>query len=492
MNKEGAHTIHSTSNGKDKIWQVISPFGIFEIDYKTGKRRQCSPADSAEFGSLKGCFASRDGRIWIADQNQIGFINPGSTQFQSLRVPFGSYETNYDTHFDQLPNGNILVNTYYDIALIKPDRIRTSYGSLQPFLSQLKVNGAPVFSPAANGPALHFDHTQNSLEFQFGLLTASPENLLFEYSLAKTNHFFSFTLGTDADKPDSLYFSTRHGERQYLQNLAGNQTVSMFSLSPGRYQLVYRIRSKDGAWKGATQFLPFVIEPAFYQTVWFWALLVALLAGLLYWYFQAKWKARDQVFALEARALNLEKEKTIVQYEGLKQQLNPHFLFNSLSSLGSLIRIDPRLAGTYLEAMSKSYRYILKSQEQELVPLKDELQFIQTYIQLQKVRFEEALQVTFRIEDDCTHLKIVPVTLQNLMENAIKHNIVDQESPLQIEIYTENGYLCVRNQLQRKAFVETSNKRGLSQLVSLYHYLDSRPVRIEDTGGYFTVSVPLV
>jgi len=492
MNKEGALTIHSTSNGKDKIWQVVSPFGIFELDYKTGKRRQCSPADSTEFGYLKGCFASRDGRIWIADQNQIGFLNPGSTKYSSLRVPFGSYETNYDTHFDQLPNGDILVNTYYDIALIKPDRIRTGFGSLKPQLSQLKVNGEPVFIDPKNHQSLTFNHLQNSLEFQFGMLTATPENLLFEYSLAKSRSFFSFTFGEEEDHTNGSAFTTQNGNRQFYQNLAGNQTVSMFSLSPGQYQLIYRIRSKDSAWMSEQQVFSFVIEPAFYQTAWFWTSIVCLFALLIYVYYRSKWRARDAVFALEARAMNLEKEKTIVQYESLKQQLNPHFLFNSLSSLGSLIRIDPKMAVTFLEAMSKSYRYILRSQEQELVPLRDELQFIQTFIQLQKVRFENALQFDIDVAEEEKHLKIVPVTLQNLVENAIKHNVMDDESPLCIRIFVDNGFLVVENNLQKKAIVEGSNKKGLNDLRSFYSYLDSRPIKIEETASHFRISIPLV
>lgn len=150
------------------------------------------------------------------------------------------------------------------------------------------------------------------------------------------------------------------------------------------------------------------------------------------------------------------------------------------------------MASSYLESMSKSYRYILKSQEQELVPLADELQFIQTYIHLQKVRFEEALKVETDIAEDFNHFKIVPVTLQNLIENAIKHNIVDIDSPLIVRIFEENGYLVVENNLQRKSFVETSNKRGLNDLISLYKYLDNRPVKVDETENHFRIWVPLV
>ena len=123
---------------------------------------------------------------------------------------------------------------------------------------------------------------------------------------------------------------------------------------------------------------------------------------------------------LSSKAQMLEKEKALVMYENLKQHLNPHFLFNSLTSLGSLIRINQGMAGDFLDKMSKVYRYILKNRDNEVVPLGEELKFVQLYIDLQKTRFEEGLQVTVVVDEEYHHRKIAPVTLQNLLENAIK------------------------------------------------------------------------
>lgn len=460
--KTEAYTLYSSPDRAGNIWQVMYPLGLFRLNPQNGKLRQCLPADSSEFRFFKAVHAARDGKVWLADQNVVGYVDPASGRYNTFSVQLGSNENNYDTHFEELPDGDLLLSTYYELAHIKPGLVESSFGALSPFVSEIQVNGMPF--PFLKNQLLELEHHQNILSLRLGFLSERAHNLEFEYRFRNETTF----------------------------HLIQDNLISFFSLAPGQYEIHFRARTKDGHWKSPDQIFRIRIRPAFYQTWWFWTVVILVLSSLVYFFFRTKWDARDRLFALEARALNLEKEKTIVQYEGLKQQLNPHFLFNSLSSLGSLIRIDPKMAAHYLEAMSKSYRYILKSQEQELVPLRDELQFIQTYIQLQKVRFEDALQVEFRIEEECSHLKIVPVTLQNLMENAIKHNIVDQDSPLRIEIFTENGFLCVRNQLQRKEFVETSNKRGLKQLVSLYQYLDSRPVRIEEDEGTFTVSVPLI
>lgn len=124
--------------------------------------------------------------------------------------------------------------------------------------------------------------------------------------------------------------------------------------------------------------------------------------------------------------------------------------------------------------------------------MKDELKFIQTFVNLQKTRFREGLEIRINIPEEYDYRKIVPVTLQNLIENAIKHNIVDEETPLVIEMLVADEWLVVRNNLQKKSFVDTSNKQGLTSLVSLYKYLSDRQVTIEEDERFFTVKIPLL
>ena len=196
---------------------------------------------------------------------------------------------------------------------------------------------------------------------------------------------------------------------------------------------------------------------------------------------------------LERKAQLLEKEKAVVMYESLKQQLNPHFLFNSLTSLSGLIEIDAKHAVKFLQQMSGIYRYILKNGNNETVLLKDEIDFVSLYVNLQKTRFNQGLIVNIDIPEDYYDAKIAPVTLQNLIENAIKHNIIDTTSPLVIDIFVkDDDYLYVRNNLQKKNVVETSNKRGLVQFITLYKYLTDQPVIIEETIQYFTIKIPLI
>jgi LytS/YehU family sensor histidine kinase len=198
------------------------------------------------------------------------------------------------------------------------------------------------------------------------------------------------------------------------------------------------------------------------------------------------------LYELNAKTQLLEKEKAMVMYEGLKQQLNPHFLFNSLSSLSGLIETDQQVAGNFLEQMSGIYRYILKNGDNETVSLKEETEFVQLYINLQQTRFKKGLIININVPDEFFHYKIAPVTLQNLIENAIKHNIIDAGSPLVIDIFIEEDYLVVRNNLQKKNMVETSNKKGLAQFINLYKYLSRKTVHVEESTKDFTVKIPLI
>jgi LytS/YehU family sensor histidine kinase len=256
---------------------------------------------------------------------------------------------------------------------------------------------------------------------------------------------------------------------------------------------LYKASAGNTQWDTLTaKQITVVVKTVFYKTIWFWVLIALFSATILFIIYQYRLRQQKEVFMLKEKAQLLEKEKALVMYENLKQQLNPHFLFNSLTSLSSLIRLDQEIAGNFLDKMSKVYRYILKNRDNETVPLGEELKFVQLYIDLQKTRFEKGLIVNVNIDGEYHHRKIAPVTLQNLVENAIKHNTADPEAPLIIDLFIQDDYLVVRNNLQRKNFVETSNKQGLANMESLYHYLSDRPMEIREDEKFFTIKIPLI
>lgn len=192
-------------------------------------------------------------------------------------------------------------------------------------------------------------------------------------------------------------------------------------------------------------------------------------------------------------AEQLKKENLQSQLEGLKGQVNPHFLFNSLNSLSSLISDDPEKAEKFLDEMSKVYRYLLRTNEDGLTTLQAEMDFINSYFHLLKTRYGDGLNMQTTIEARFLTYLVPPLTLQMLVENAVKHNMILKDKPLQIMILTTNsGKLIVSNNLQRKDRMVSSNKVGLSNIVKKYRLMKQEEISVRDDGKEFAVIVPLI
>lgn len=184
------------------------------------------------------------------------------------------------------------------------------------------------------------------------------------------------------------------------------------------------------------------------------------------------------------------KEKIITQFELLKQQISPHFLFNSLNTLISIIPDDPELAVKYTQHLAHVYRYVLQHKEQDWVTLETELKFVQSFYFLNKIRFGEHLTLNVSIDEQKLRNMIAPLSLQILIENALKHNVISSEKPLVIDIREEEGKLVVKNTLQRKNNSE-GTRIGLQNIINRYRHLSGKAVQIMDSGDFFTVALPL-
>jgi len=188
----------------------------------------------------------------------------------------------------------------------------------------------------------------------------------------------------------------------------------------------------------------------------------------------------------------LKRESISAEFETLRNQVNPHFLFNSLNTLTSLIEEDPKTATDFVQKLSGVYRYVLAQKDKETVSLGEELQFIMQYIYLNRIRFGENLRIHVHVEPQYHDRKIVTLALQMLLENAIKHNIISAQKPLSIYIGVYADKVFVRNNLQRKSVMNESNGIGLSNIVHRYSFFTKEEVEIEDDGKEFCVSIPLI
>lgn len=197
------------------------------------------------------------------------------------------------------------------------------------------------------------------------------------------------------------------------------------------------------------------------------------------------------------KVLKLEREKNKIlnlQHKVLKEQINPHFLFNSLNVLSSLIYDNQDKANQYTKELSKLYRYILSTNQQDLVSLNKELRFIKSYFYILQLRFVDAISLEVNIDDSLNNiedLEIVPLTLQLLVENAIKHNAFSKETPLKTTIEITNHFLIVSNNKNKKPLTEPSTGKGMEYIKMLYKKFD-KVVDITETINYYRIRIPLI
>lgn len=186
-----------------------------------------------------------------------------------------------------------------------------------------------------------------------------------------------------------------------------------------------------------------------------------------------------------------QKQSISAQYESLKNQVNPHFLFNSLNALTNLVYEDQDKAVKFIKQLSEVYRYVLDTREKEVVALEEEVKFAQSYIYLQEIRFGSNLKIDFQLNGVSGY--VAPLALQLLLENAIKHNIISRDEPLRIDVFAQNGFVHIKNNLQRKSVLEEGKSGiGLDNIRNRYKFLTDQQVIIEETADSFLVKLPII
>lgn len=180
------------------------------------------------------------------------------------------------------------------------------------------------------------------------------------------------------------------------------------------------------------------------------------------------------------------------KFESLKNQIDPHFLFNSLNVLSSLIEENTESAQRFTTSLSKVYRYVLEQKDKELVSVDEELAFAKTYMNLLKMRFENSLFYELPESVPNPDAKVVPLSLQLLLENTVKHNIASEQKPLHIRIFIENDMLVIQNDFQKKEVLQDRQGVGLQNIVSRYNVITRRKVLVEQSEKTFTVKIPIL
>jgi two-component system LytT family sensor kinase len=222
---------------------------------------------------------------------------------------------------------------------------------------------------------------------------------------------------------------------------------------------------------------------------------LTLVISISIFYLILNRKSHFRMRVMEIQAEQLRKENALAQFEALKNQVSPHFLFNSLSILSSLVHVDANLSEKFIDQLSKAYRYILEQKDNETVSLKTELDFLNAYTFLLKIRFENKFDVQISVTDqEAEKYQVAPLTLQLLIENCVKHNRMAVKEPLVITISIEDAYLIVTNPIRPRSETNriTSTAIGLTNIKNRYQLLSKKPVLIANDDKMFTVKIPLL
>lgn len=220
--------------------------------------------------------------------------------------------------------------------------------------------------------------------------------------------------------------------------------------------------------------------------------LINFVLGLTFFSIMEIWDMIEQNQALQVHLAKAEKDKLRSQVHALQQQVNPHFMFNSLNVLSELIYEDTRKADAFINEFSKVYRYVLDLNEETVVRVEQELAFLQSYLFLQQIRFGESLSIEKEIPERVLHQLIPPLSLQLLFENAIKHNRISKTEPLRIHLTEKEGYLEVRNNLQIRKDLTSSRSVGLQNLIDKYELLSEQIPNFLATEKEFIAKIPLI
>ncbi|HOY94150.1 MAG TPA: histidine kinase [Catalimonadaceae bacterium] len=268
--------------------------------------------------------------------------------------------------------------------------------------------------------------------------------------------------------------------RRLLAQLLSNVGITLFFTIVVRNLLILF----NTLFHGTSTFVRLQDEVIISLVVSFFTLLVVLVdLGI---FLMQQWKSSA------TEAARFKQENLEFRFDRLKNQVNPHFLFNSLNTLASLVYNDPETASGFIRQLAKVYRYVLENRDKEVITLAEELNFMEAYLYLVKIRFDDGIRFELDIPAECQSLSLPPMTLQLLIENALKHNVVSASKPLSIKIKGKGDRLEVSNNLQPKISPEPSTKTGLENIKNRYAFLTQNPVNIVKTEKLFSVDIPLL
>ncbi len=461
---KGHFTNYSQNNGikstviynlcEDKqgnIWFSTLEGGIYKFD--GSKFINVSVQQGLKDATITALTVDAKGNIIAVSKKGINIIDTKTNTISYLDENQGLEELNTDL--------NCITSNNNKIFFVSNKGIIEYIPSYQSLLPKVVLGNVQLFLNNIDASTkVNFASDENNLSFHFtGISFSHPEKIIYQYKLQGFSNEWTTT------KDNSINFPR---------------------LPPGKYAFRVRVSLNNKFASGSEAGYSFTINKPLWLQWWFIAAVILLIAALLYWYTRVREKRAQ-------RWERIEKEKIQAQFEALKSQVSPHFLFNSFNTLISVIEESPESAVEYAEHLSDFYRKIVTYRDNDTILLGEEINLIHDYFFIQQKRFGDNLQCLVNLEeDDFRNYRIAPLTLQLLCENAVKHNSISAETPLLIHVYIQNDQLIIRNNINKKITPEKGAGMGLQNIQKRYRLLSDKELRIEKDESEFIVYIPLL
>ncbi len=440
---------------KGNIWAGTPDKGVFRYDGK--KWEQFTILNGLQDMSITSVATNSTGQTLVVTQKGIDEWFPESHLFRKFNK-----KTNLDVEsissvlncVAKDASGNMYVP--FDKGLL----IFTNLQNKVDLRPDVYINEVRLFFRPLNDNRTDFGYDENQLTFHFeGISYSNVERLHYRYKLKGYNNEWIHT---------------------------DDEAITYSQLPAGKFKFIVQASlDKDfGAVKESVY--SFSIDAPFWKSPWFLILAIVVVFGLLYLYIHFREKNLRKVNRLQEERMRFE-------YEHLKSQVNPHFLFNSLNTLSALIEEDAGKAVDYTEQLSDLYRAVLSYKNMDLIKLADEMEIIRNYMYIQQTRFGQALQLNVTIPEKILETKkVIPLALQILVENAIKHNVVSRSEPLVIYIYADEEHVTVKNDLRPKITKEEGEGLGLPNIQRRYALITKKQIVHKISDNQYIVSLPLL
>jgi ligand-binding sensor domain-containing protein len=488
----GSNYIYSIlEDSKNRVWFATDGRGI--TVYENGRFKNYNQSNGIKSLVIYNVCEDKNGNIWFSALNN-GLYKFDGKKFINISVEQGLNDATITALATDKKN-NIIAVSKKGINIINATTNNISYLDINQGLEEVNtdlncITGNDAIYLVSNKGILRYSPTDKSLRPKIVLedvsvFSANADiNRKGKFSYDENNLTFSYT-GISFSHPEKVRYQYKlEGLNKEWVNTKDNH-FNIPKLPLGNY--TFRVKASinnqfDNTNEAAYSF---VIQKPFWEQWWFVLPVLIILSSALYYLIKTREKRVK-------RWERIEKEKIQSQFEVLKSQVNPHFLFNSFNTLISVIEQDQQTAVEYVEHLSDLYRKIVTYRDKDVITLKEEIEIINDYFFIQKKRFGGNLQFVNNVAEEEQQFYIAPLTLQLLAENAVKHNAISSETPLIIELSMQEKMLIVKNNLNQKVSREKGAGMGLENIVKRYKLLSKEEVVINKTNCSFIVHIPLL